>query len=85
MSPVSTVAVAGITGKLGQLATKSLLEMSPQIKIRGFCRDKSKVDSPLALTHESQSWKGPVMTCLLRVKPFGARTSSSVATWDQMG
>ena len=43
---VSTVAIAGITGKLGTLTAEAMLETS-QAQIRGFCRDKSKAAATL--------------------------------------
>lgn len=43
MSPI-TIAIAGITGKFGRLLALSLLEASPQVKLRGLARDPSKVD-----------------------------------------
>lgn len=45
---VSTVAIAGITGKLGTLITENILKASSQVQIRGFCRDKSKVPVDLS-------------------------------------
>ena len=39
---VSTVAIAGITGKLGRLIAESILASS-QAQVRGFCRDRAKV------------------------------------------
>jgi nucleoside-diphosphate-sugar epimerase len=57
---VSTVAIAGITGKLGTLAAENLLKSSSQVQIRGFCRHKSKVpaelrDNPRVSIVEGQS------------------------------
>ena len=46
-SAVSTVAIAGITGKLGQLIAKSVLSY-PEANIRGFCRDQSKLSKDIA-------------------------------------
>jgi nucleoside-diphosphate-sugar epimerase len=39
---MSTVAIAGITGKLGTLIAQAILTTS-QASIRGLCRDKSKL------------------------------------------
>lgn len=44
MAEVSSIAVAGITGKLGQLVTSSILKSS-KATVRGFCRNKQKVSS----------------------------------------
>lgn len=46
-STVSTVAIAGITGKLGQLIAKAVLGY-PQAKIQGLCRDKSKLSTEIS-------------------------------------
>ncbi len=46
-STLSTVAIAGITGKLGQLIAKAVLGY-PQANIRGFCRDQSKLSPDLS-------------------------------------
>lgn len=46
-STVSIVAIAGITGKLGQLIAKAVLGY-PQANIRGFCRDQSKLSPDLS-------------------------------------
>ncbi|KAI9749895.1 MAG: hypothetical protein M1815_002218 [Lichina confinis] len=40
--PVSVIAIAGITGKLGQLTAETILSTS-DCRVQGFCRDKSKV------------------------------------------
>ena len=45
---VSTVAIIGFTGKLAQLVTGHILRLSPEIQIRGYCRDKSKVSPSLS-------------------------------------
>ena len=47
VSEVSTIAIAGISGKLGQLVARHVLGTS-KANIRGFCRDKSKVPSDIA-------------------------------------
>lgn len=47
-SPVSVVGIAGITGKLGQLAAEAILSTTSDVKIQGFCRDKSKVAPSLS-------------------------------------
>ena len=46
-APVSTVAIAGITGKLGSLIAQSLLTY-PRTHIRGLCRDPSKLSPSLS-------------------------------------
>ena len=46
-SPVSTVAIAGMTGKLGSLIANALLAY-PNTHIRGFCRDSSKLPPSLS-------------------------------------
>jgi NAD(P)H-binding len=47
-----TVGVAGITGKFGTLVAQSLLQ-TPDIKLRCYCRNKSKV--PALITNESRA------------------------------
>ena len=45
-STVSTVTIAGLTGKLGQLITKAVLGY-PKANIQGFCRDPSKLSKEI--------------------------------------
>lgn len=48
MTSSTRVAIAGITGKLGLLIAKYLLEFSPSVKIVGYCRSSSKVLATLS-------------------------------------
>lgn len=57
-STVSTVAIAGITGKLGQLIAKAVLGY-PQANIRGFCRDQSKLSPDLSSDPRVTILQGP--------------------------
>lgn len=43
MMPSTTIAIAGFTGKLAQLITKSLLSRYPAIRIHGIYRTPSKI------------------------------------------
>ncbi|VBB79536.1 Putative protein of unknown function [Podospora comata] len=43
--PVTTVGIAGITGRLARLITHHLLALSPTLTIKGYCRDLSKATS----------------------------------------
>ncbi|KAI9787294.1 MAG: hypothetical protein M1816_007708 [Peltula sp. TS41687] len=53
-TPVSIVAIAGITGKLGTLTAEGLLKASSQVQIRGFRRDKRDTDPRVSIV-EGQS------------------------------
>ena len=41
----TTIGIAGITGKFARLLALCLLEVSPQVKLRGVALDPSKVDA----------------------------------------
>ncbi|KAK4194479.1 hypothetical protein QBC40DRAFT_311416 [Triangularia verruculosa] len=43
--PVTTVGIAGITGRLARLITHHLLSINPSVKIKGYCRDLSKTST----------------------------------------
>ncbi|KAK0666036.1 hypothetical protein QBC41DRAFT_375597 [Cercophora samala] len=42
---VTTVGIAGITGRLARLITHHLLTLNPSLTIKGYCRDASKTSS----------------------------------------
>lgn len=44
---VTTVALAGITGKFGRLVASNLIQ-NPNVVVRGYCRDSTKVIDALA-------------------------------------
>jgi hypothetical protein len=52
-----TVGIAGITGKFGSLLVAKLLE-NPNIVLRGYARDPSKVDAQLAGSSRVHLFKG---------------------------
>ncbi|PVH75921.1 NAD(P)-binding protein [Cadophora sp. DSE1049] len=43
MIPSTTIAIAGFTGKLANMITKSLLISHPRVRIHGICRTPSKI------------------------------------------
>ncbi|KAH9223825.1 hypothetical protein DL95DRAFT_323222 [Leptodontidium sp. 2 PMI_412] len=65
MMPSSTIAIAGFTGKLASLITKSLLTRHPKVRIHGICRTPSKVPAEY-LSHPN-------------IQVFGADSQDSAA------
>lgn len=55
--PTLTVGLAGITGKLGRLLASKLLER-PNVVLRGYARDPSKVPATLASSPRFHLFKG---------------------------
>jgi len=45
---VSTVGIAGITGKFGRSVARHILAANPEVSLRGFCRNPAKL--PVALS-----------------------------------
>ncbi|KAL0939661.1 NmrA-like family protein [Colletotrichum truncatum] len=52
-----TVGLAGITGKFGRLLASKLIQNS-DVVLRGYCRDPSKVITPLASSSQVSLWQG---------------------------
>ena len=53
----TTVGIAGITGKFGRLVAKHLLN-NPEITLRGYCRNPSKVISSISSSPRVQLFQG---------------------------
>ncbi len=64
-----TVGIAGFTGKFARLLASSLLEQSPDVSIRGFARDPSKVDSSAFSTANIQLFQGDAYD-VEKIRPF---------------
>lgn len=66
MSSVTKIAIAGFTGKIARLITKSLLERHPNVQIHGICRSPAKVNAallsnPNIKVFEADSTNGPAL------------------------
>ncbi|KAE8370869.1 NAD(P)-binding protein [Aspergillus caelatus] len=56
-----TVGVAGITGKFARLVVKDLLQNHPEVRIRGFCRNVSKLPGHLRESNRITTIQGDSM------------------------
>ena len=65
----TTIGIAGFTGKFARLLTSSLVEKSPEVRIRGLARDPAKVDASISSAPNVQVFQGDAFDAD-KIRPF---------------